>query len=171
MSQVQELLESVEFRELLQNLVAETVARFVQVNEQRARELALMERVVRVEEELKALREIELARFEAMEKRFEALQREMNARFEAMEKRFEALQREMNARFEAMDKRFEAMDKRFEAMEKRFEALQREMNARFEAMDKRFEAVERRLTFTQWMMGVGFTFIAFLITLAQFLLR
>ncbi len=153
MSQVQELLESVEFRELLQNLVAETVARFVQVNEQRARELALMERVVRVEEELKALREIELARFEAMEKRFEALQREMNARFEAM------------------DKRFEAMDKRFEAMEKRFEALQREMNARFEAMDKRFEAVERRLTFTQWMMGVGFTFIAFLITLAQFLLR
>ncbi len=146
MSQVQELLESVEFRELLQNLVAETVARFVQVNEQRARELALMERVVRVEEELKALREIELARFEAMEKRFEALQREMNARFEAM-------------------------DKRFEAMEKRFEALQREMNARFEAMDKRFEAVERRLTFTQWMMGVGFTFIAFLITLAQFLLR
>ena len=121
MSQVQELLESVEFRELLQNLVAETVARFVQVNEQRARELALMERVVRVEEELKALREIELARFEAMEKRFEA--------------------------------------------------LQREMNARFEAMDKRFEAVERRLTFTQWMMGVGFTFIAFLITLAQFLLR
>ncbi len=150
MAQVQELLQSTEFQELLQNMVAETVARFVQDNEQRARELALMERVVRVEEELKALREIEMARVVAMEKRFEALQREMNARFEAMEKRFEA-------------------------MEKRFEALQREMNARFEAlqreMNARFEAVERRLTFTQWMMGIGFTFIAMLITLSQFLFR
>ena len=65
----------------------------------------LIERVVRVEEELKALREIESARFEAMERRFEALQREMNARFEA-------LQKEMNARFESIDKRFEATEKR-----------------------------------------------------------
>ena len=82
-------------------------------NEQRAKELSLMERVIKVEEELKSLREIESARFEAMEKRFETLQREMNARFEAMEKRFEA-------------------------MDKRFESLQREMNARFEAIEKKF---------------------------------
>ncbi len=102
------IAQSVEdlFREKVKEILSETLAAFVKDNEQRARELSLMERVIRVEEELRALREIQNAhfqvsekRFEAMEKRFEALQREMNARFEAM-------QRETNARFEAMDKRF-----------------------------------------------------------------
>ncbi len=144
--QVQELLQDRHFQEILEKMVAETVSRFVQRNEERAREISLIERVVRVEEELRALREIEAARFEAIEKRFEALQREMNARFEAMEKRFEALQREMNARFEAMDKRFEAVE-------------------------KRFETIEKRLAFMQWFIGVGFTLILLLITLSNFFLR
>jgi len=100
------------FQALLQQLVAEAVEQYVRANEARAKELSVIERVVRVEEELKALREIESARFEAIEKRFEALRREMQARFEAMDKRFEALQREMQARFEAMDKRFEALERR-----------------------------------------------------------
>uniref|UniRef100_A0A831ZYW8 DUF1640 domain-containing protein n=1 Tax=Desulfacinum infernum TaxID=35837 RepID=A0A831ZYW8_9BACT len=100
-----------------EQLFAEKIAAFVQENERRARELALMERGVRVEEELKALREIQNVhfnaagkRFEAMDKRFEALQREMTTRFEA-------LQREMTAHFEAVDQRFEAMDKRFRSLE------------------------------------------------------
>ena len=50
--------------------------------------------------------------------------------------------------------RIEVIDKRFEAMDKRFEAS-----------DKRFESLKRRLTFMQWFMGIGFTFIALLITL------
>uniref|UniRef100_A0A832A6F3 DUF1640 domain-containing protein n=1 Tax=Desulfacinum infernum TaxID=35837 RepID=A0A832A6F3_9BACT len=98
-------------------LIAEQLEGFVRENERRARELTLMERVVRVEEELKALREAQMAHFHAAEKRFEALQREMIARFEAM-------------------------DKRFEASEKRFESLQREMDVRFEAMDKRFRMLQ-----------------------------
>ena len=93
----------------ISSFIREELERFVLTNEQRAKELSLMERVIKVEEELKSLREIESARFEAMEKRFEAMEK----RFEAMDKRFESLQREMNARFEAIDKRFEAMDKRF----------------------------------------------------------
>ena len=93
----------------ISSFIREELERFVLTNEQRAKELSLMERVIKVEEELKALREIESARFEAMEKRFEAMEK----RFEAMDKRFESLQREMNARFEAIDKRFEAMEKRF----------------------------------------------------------
>jgi hypothetical protein len=48
-----------------------------------------------VEEELKALREVQ-----------------------------NAILREMHARFEAVDKRFEAMDKRFEAMERRLNFMQ-----------------------------------------------
>ncbi|MFN3407208.1 MAG: hypothetical protein ACK40E_05710 [Caldimicrobium sp.] len=38
--------------------------------------------MVKVEEELKALRQLSIAQFEAIEKRFEALQREMDKRFE-----------------------------------------------------------------------------------------
>ena len=143
---------------IMKSRLQEAMEEYVEKNELRAKELALMERVVRVEEELRSLREMSEAKFEASEKRFESLQREMNARFEAlqremnarfeavdnrfvsMDKRFESLQREMNARFETMDKRFEAADKRFES-------LQREMNARFEAMDKRFSMV-------QWMIGI-----------------
>jgi len=55
----------------------------------------LIERVIRVEEELKALREIESAGFEAMERRFEALQKEMNALFESIDKRFEATEKRL----------------------------------------------------------------------------
>ncbi len=184
---VKQLVQTL-IHEQLKAAIGEQIAAFVQQNEQRAREFSLLERIVRVEEELKALREVQMTqfaasekRFEAMDKRFEALQREMTARFEAMDKRFEALQHEMTARFEAVDKRFEAVDKRFEAMDKRFEALQREMNARFEAMDKRFEALQHEMTarfeaadkrfeamdkrfaVMQWTMGLGFTLtIAFM---------
>lgn len=133
----------------LQQSIEEYVAR----NEMNLKEFSLLERIVRVEEELKSLREIS-------EAKFEALQREMKVFFEASEKRFEALQREMNARFEAVDKRFEAVDKRFEAMDKRFESLQREMNARFEAMDKRFSVI-------QWMIGILVGIPAIAITLIQ----
>jgi len=50
-------------------------------------------------------------------------------------------------------------------MNARFEA----MNARFEAMDKRFESLERRFNFMQWLIVVGFSFLAILITLFGFL--
>ncbi len=136
------IAQSVEhlFREKVDEILAQRLVAFVKENEQRARELSLMERIVRVEEELRALKEIQIVHFNAAEKRFEA-----------MEKRFEALQREMVARFEAVNKHFEAMDKRFEAMEKRFEA----MDKRFEAMYKRFEAMDKRFSQLQWMIGLG----------------
>ncbi|MGQ9795664.1 hypothetical protein [Desulfosoma sp.] len=108
------------FRERADELIAQKLAAFVTENERRARELALMERVVRVEEELKTLREVQTAHFQVTEKRFEALQREITARFAATDKRFEAV-----------DKRFEAMDKRFEAMDKRFTTLQWTMGLGF----------------------------------------
>ena len=51
---------------------------FVRTNEQRAQEFSLLERIVRVEEELKALRELDAVRFEAMEKRFDAMTRRLD---------------------------------------------------------------------------------------------
>ncbi len=150
-------IHSPEFREMLYRAVRETLEEFVRANEARAREISLLERIVRVEEGLKALMEIQQAHFQASEKRFAALQREMDARFEAMGKRFEAI-----------DKRFEALMREMNA---RFEALQREMDKRFEAVDKRFEAVEKRLSFMQWALGVGFTLTNVLIVLSTFLGR
>ena len=139
------------------------IERFVDINQTRLKELSIIERVIRVEEELKHLRALELERHEALlreldirfkasqeenNKRFEASQRETDARFEAAQqernKRFEALLREMDIRFKASqeenNKRFEAlqkeMDIRFEAMNTRLESLQTEMNTRFEAVIK-----------------------------------
>lgn len=65
---------------------------YVIEREKEVREISLVERLLRVEEELKSLRELQ-------GRRFEALLREMNARFEASNTRFEALQRDMNSRF------------------------------------------------------------------------
>ena len=92
----------------------EAIEEYVAQNELRLKELSLIERTVRVEEELRSMREMS-------ESKFEMLQREMNTRFDANEKRFESLQREMDTRFES---------------------LQREINTRFEAMDKRFSTIQ-----------------------------
>jgi phage-related tail protein len=151
------IIDSEKFKALLDEVVSQRLTQFVRQHEEKAKEVSLIERMVRVEEAI-----------QAQQKVLESLQREMSARFEAtdksfqaMDKRFEVLQREMSARFEATDKSFQAMDKRFEAMDKRFEALQREMSARFEAMDKRFSLV-------QWVVVGGFTFLSILITLVNF---
>ena len=114
------------FSKMMEIRLKQALEEFIARNDVRIKELSLIERIVRVEEELKALREIFETKFDASEKRFELLQRTMNERFEAVDKRFESLQREMNGRFES---------------------LQREMNARFEAMDKRFSTI-------QWMIGI-----------------
>jgi DNA anti-recombination protein RmuC len=107
---------------------------------------------------------------ERSDEKFLALQKEMNTRFEAMNVRFETLQKEMNTRFEAMNVRFETLQKE---MNTRFEAMQKEMNTRFEAVHKemnaRFEAVEKRFNAVQWMIGVGFTLLAIMMTLSNFI--
>jgi len=157
-----EVLKKEELIKIIKSLVAEQVEAYVRKHEEKMKEFSLLERIIRVEEELKAQREI-----------IASLQREMSARFEAMEKRFEAMEKRFETMNKAMEKRFEAMDKRFEAMDKRFESLQREMDKRFESlqreMDKRFESVEKRLSFLQWFMAGGFTFISVLITIINFL--
>ncbi|MGD2085151.1 MAG: hypothetical protein PVH61_03110 [Candidatus Aminicenantes bacterium] len=98
------------FSKMMEIRLKQAMEEFIARNDVRIKELSLIERIVRVEDELKALREISEAKFDASEKRFELLQT-------TMYERFEALQREMNARFEAVDKRFEAMDKRFSAVQ------------------------------------------------------
>jgi hypothetical protein len=98
------------------------------------------DRILVVEQELKAQRELMRQGFEAMDKRFESLQHNMDKRFEASDKRFESLQHNMD---------------------KRFESLQH-------GMDKRFEAVDKRFSMLQWMWGGGVVLITLLMSLYQF---
>ncbi len=93
---------------VIESRLQKAMEEFVERNDIRLKELSLIERIVRVEEELKALRE-------------------------SSDVQFASLQREMNARFEAMNTRFEAMDSRFVSINDRFESMQREINARFSA--------------------------------------
>ncbi|MCF7915314.1 MAG: hypothetical protein K9L66_09115 [Spirochaetaceae bacterium] len=113
----------------------------------RRRELDLVERVVRVEDELKNLREV------------------MEERFQKVDERFEAQRELMDERFGRMDDRFSKMDERFEAqrelMDKRFEA-QREL------MNERFDHMEKRTSFSQWIIGIGFTAIGLLILVLNY---
>ncbi len=111
----------------------------------------LLERMVRVEEELKAQRELMTERFQAMDRRFEDLQEAMDKRFEAVDKRFEA----MDARFaDARD----ASDRRFEAVEKRFEA-----------MDRRFDDLQKSIRTTQWLIGLVLIALTASVTVFGFL--
>ena len=100
----------------------------------------LLERMVRVEEELKAQRQL------------------MDERFGFMERRFEAVDK----RFEAVDKHFDAVDKRFDAVDKRFEENLEHTNVRFADLTAQMNA---RFTTLTWMIGVGFVVITSLTTL------
>ena len=57
-----------------------------------------------------------------------------------------------------MRERFDAVDKRFESVDKRFE----DVNNRFNDMNKRFSGL-------QWMMGIGFTILAIMMSLFQYI--
>ena len=73
----------------------------------------VLERILRVEEELKNQRGVMETRFAAVDKRFEDVN-----------KRFEDLQGYLDKRLDSVDKRFEDMNKRFEDMNKRFNGTQ-----------------------------------------------
>ena len=102
-----------------------------------------LERIAKIEEELRHQREI-----------LEMMMQQMEKRFEQIDKRFEEMRQDMNRRFEQMDRHFEMMmqqmDKRFEQVDKRFDEMRQDMNQRFEQMEKRFAVI-------QWMIGIGFT--------------
>jgi hypothetical protein len=88
----------------------------------------LLERVFRVEEELKAGRDVMIARFEASDRRFESIDLRIGDLIKTMDDRFNTLTRTMDDRFHSAAK---ASDDRFEALDKRFEDLKGGFNKRF----------------------------------------
>jgi methyl-accepting chemotaxis protein len=105
------------------------LTRLYQAEIRNSKDPALLERMIRVEEELRH-----------QGRRFEEMLGTMRDNFAQVDKRFE----QVDKRFEQVDKRFEQVDKRFEQVDKRFEELIANMNYRFEQVDKRFEQVDKR---------------------------
>ncbi len=101
----------------------------------------LLQSQVRLQQELKHLRE-------TMETRFTAQQELMEARFAAVDQRFAAQQELMEARFAAVDRRFEAVDQRFES-------VQETMKAGFAAVDQRFVRGRREAVLDGEVDGLG----------------
>ena len=81
----QGFFQSPELRELMVGMVREVVAEFVAENELKAREISLVERLINVEEEIKAIHKVQVVQFEAMEKRFEAIEKANQQRFDALQ--------------------------------------------------------------------------------------
>ena len=165
-------------KELIRKLIKEELEAFSIKKDKELKEFSILERIIRVEEELKAQRELFLERFIAIDKRFETVDKRFEAvdkRFEAVDKRFEAIDKRFEAvdkRFEAVDKRFEEligyMNKRFEAVDKRFEELIGYMNKRFETVDKRFDDMNKRFVQLTWFIGFTTALITTLITVYRF---
>jgi predicted RNase H-like nuclease (RuvC/YqgF family) len=95
----------------------------------------ILERIVRIEENLPHYIELTRQGFLEMNERFELLLYQTNRRFEQVEKRFEqidkrfeAMQIQIDRRFEQVDRRFEQIDKRFDQVDGRFDALTRRMD-------------------------------------------
>ena len=116
----------------------------------------LLNRAIRVEEELRSQREL-------MDVRFDGLMREMDQRFVAqrqeMDQRFAAQRQEMDQRFVAQRR---DMMQRFDAQDARHESLQREMNLRF---DQTSAQIRR----TDVFVAIGFTIVTVAVTLVGLL--
>ena len=79
-------------------------------------DIQLIERMTRIEEELRSQRELILKQnetmqfgFAQMDKRFESMQKQMDERFASVDKRFEMIQINMDTRFDDMNKKFTMM--------------------------------------------------------------
>lgn len=73
----------------------------------------LLERMTRVEHELKLQREVMVERFKVVDERFKA----MGERFKAVDERFKAVDRRFADMQASMDRRFEDMHRRFNGMQ------------------------------------------------------
>ncbi len=112
-------------------------------------DIQLIERMTRIEEELRSQREILLKQNETMQ-----------FGFTQMDKRFESMQKQMDERFAAVDKRFDDVNKRFD-----------DVNKRFDDVNKRFDDVNKRFSMMMWTITAGFTIIATVITLLTIFAR
>ncbi len=152
----------------------------------------LLERVFRVEEELKAGREVMIARFEASDRRFESIDLRIGdliktvdecfrSAAKATDDRFTDLNKTMDDRFNSltktMDERFrsaaKATDVRFadliKTMDDRFNSLTKTMDDRFTSLDDRFAGINRHIGVVKWFVISSFVVLGSIISLVAIL--
>ncbi len=90
--------------------------------------------------------------------------------FNKIDQRFKDLQIQLDKRFESIQIQ---MDKRFEKNDERFTNMQTQMDKRFEdiqtQMDRRFNAVDKKFTMMFSFMTLGFTLLAVLFTVFNYI--
>ena len=123
----------------------------------------LLERIVRVEEELRSQRELMKQGFEQVDKRFEQVDKrfeQVDKRFEQVDKRFEQIDRrfdQIDKRFEQVDKRIDQNDKRFDLVDRRLDDLRSDMNARFDQADRHMNRWMTAMTLVLALVGIAVT--------------
>ena len=75
--------------EIIKPLIAQQLEAFIREHEIKAKEVSLLERLIRIEEELKAQRDVIASLLREMNARFEAIQKQVDSRFVAADKRFQ----------------------------------------------------------------------------------
>ena len=105
----------------------------------------LLERVVRVEEELKAGREVMVARFEASDRRFESIDLRIGDLIKTVDDRFKAVDTRFNTLTRTMDDRFRSAAK---ASDDRFADL-------IKTLDDRFAGVKENIGTVKWFIVTG----------------
>lgn len=137
----------------------------------RDREINLIERIVRVEEELKAQRELMQQGFAQMDKRFEDLIHYMDKRFEQVDKRFAAIDQRFEDLIHYMDKRFEQVDKRIDQVDKHLAGIDENvasMRERMDRFDQRFEDLHNALRrFMIWSFGTSISLAGIVIAVLK----
>ena len=118
----------------------------------RAKELELIERVIRLEEQSNTIREDVKNLRQDMNKQFTEIRQDMDKRF--------------NKVYEDMKEIRQDMDKRFNKVYEDMKEIRQDMKESREEMNKRFD---KQTTIITSVFGIGFTFLTSLITIFYFL--
>ncbi|MEE8441788.1 MAG: hypothetical protein V3S41_08715 [Spirochaetia bacterium] len=119
----------------------------------------LLERVFRVEEELKAGREVMIARFEASDRRFESIDLRIGDLIKTVDECFRSAAK-------ATDDRFADLIK---TMDDRFNSLTKTMDDRFTSLDDRFAGINRHIGVVKWFVISSFVVLGSIISLVAIL--
>ncbi len=141
----------------------------------------LLERSVRLEEELKNQRELMLQGFQQMDTRFESMQKQMDERFAASDRRFSDMNQrfnDMNQRFSDMNQRFDDTNRRFDDMNQHFDDINQRFddinqrfdntNQRFDDTNQRFDDMNKKFIMMFGFMTIGLTLITVLMSIYEF---
>ena len=119
----------------------------------------LLERVLRIEEELKAGREVMIAKFEASDRRFESIDLRIGDLIKTMDDRFRTAAKTSDDRFNSLIK----------TIDDRFRTAAKASDDRFAGLDDRFARINRHIGVVKWFVISSFVVLGSIISLVAVL--